>query len=779
MTPKDDPPIDRLSEAQADAALAQLGEALALHDRLYYQDDAPIVSDAAYDVLRQRLAAIEARFPHLRREDGPSARVGARPSEGFGKVMHAAPMLSLDNAFADEDVSAFVERIARFLRWPPDDPLVFTAEPKIDGLSASLLYEHGVLTRAGTRGDGREGEDVTANVATIQDVPQRLSGTDWPARIEIRGEVFLEKDAFAAMNAAAQAQGRQTYVNPRNAAAGALRQLDAAITARRPLRFFAHGWAAPTKEPAQTQAEAMAAIAAWGVPVNPRLTLCAGAAEMLQSYRVIGAARAGLAYEIDGVVYKLNRLDLQERLGFVARSPRWAIAHKFPAEQATTVLEGIEIQVGRTGALTPVAKLRPVFVGGVTVSNATLHNADEIARKDIRIGDTVWVQRAGDVIPQVVGPVLAQRPDGLEPFAFPASCPCPLRTPVAQGIDAESVVRRCSGEFACPFQRIEHLKHFASRRAFDIEGLGDKQIEEFFAAGLVQEPGDIFRLEDHRATIMGFEGYGDKSVTNLFAAIDARRSIGLARFLFALGVRHIGETTALSLARHFETWDAFLAAADAAALAAPGPAYLALEAVSGLGDKGRAQLVAMAQGAGADLFGADAAVHGAVAGLPAKARAALTQHFGDDPAPAVLAAVAQAPGQAFQGLADIDGVGRVAAEALCAFVREPHNRGVLSRLTFDAQTNARGVTVTPEPRAAANSPVAGKVMVFTGTLEKMTRQEAEARAAALGAKITKSVSKKTDIVVAGPGAGSKLAEAQALGVNVLDEDGWLALIGAL
>jgi DNA ligase (NAD+) len=769
-------PVAALSEQEAKQRLEELAVEIAAHDARYYQQDAPTITDAEYDRLRIENAAIEARFPHLTRADSPAQRVGAAAAAGFGKVVHSAPMLSLDNAFADADVEAFAERIVRFLRWPAGAPLPFTAEPKIDGLSASLLYEDGVFVRGGTRGDGREGEDVTANLRTIKDIPSRLSGKGFPRRIEIRGEVFMEKAGFLAMNEAAAAQGEQVYVNPRNAAAGALRQLDPAITAKRPLRFFAHGWAAADEPLAPTQSAAMAALESFGVPVNPKLSVCAGAADMLTAYRAIGAARASLAYEIDGVVYKLDRLDLQERLGFVARSPRWAIAHKFPAEQVETLLEGIEIQVGRTGALTPVAKLKPVFVGGVTVSNATLHNADEIARKDIRIGDTVVVQRAGDVIPQVVSPVLSKRPEGLEAFAFPKLCPCPLKTAVHRGEDGEGAISRCSGEFACPFQRIEHLKHFASRRAFDIEGLGDKQIEEFFAAGLVKEPGDVFRLDESEAVLRGLEGYGEKSVSNLLAAIEARRTIGLARFLLALGIRHIGETTALALARHFETWPAFLAAADAAAAAKPGPSYLALEAVSGLGDKGRVQLLNAARGDGADLFGADNAARAAVASLPEKAKVALRKAFGETLETVVAAAAHETPGPPFEALVGVDNVGRVAAEAITAFVQEPFNRAILERLVHDPVANPRGVQITPELRAATDSPVAGKVVVFTGTLTRVTRQEAEARAAALGAKVTKSVSKKTDIVVAGPGAGSKLAEAQALGVQVMDEDAWYGLI---
>ena len=789
-------PVADLTEAEATALLARYAEEIAAHDRRYYQDDAPTVSDAEYDALRQRHAAIEAQFPHLVRADSPSQRVGARPGEGFGKVVHGAPMLSLDNAFADDDVEAFVERIVRFLRWPAEKPLLFTAEPKIDGLSASLLYEDGVFVRGGTRGDGREGEDVTANLRTLKSIPQRLQGGGWPRRVEIRGEVFMDKADFAAMNAAAVAAGTQTYVNPRNAAAGALRQLDPAITATRPLKFYAHGWAAAEAAFAQGQAEAMDAFAAWGVPINPMMSRVEGAAGLIAAYRAIAAARAGLAYEIDGVVYKLDDLALQERLGFVARSPRWAIAHKFPAEQATTVLEGIDIQVGRTGALTPVARLRPVFVGGVTVTNATLHNADYVAGvgadgapirdgKDLRVGDTVVIQRAGDVIPQIVDVVLEQRPADAAPYQFPAVCPCNLQTPVVQELSAGkalSSARRCSGEFACPFQRIEHLKHFAARRAMDIEGLGDKQIEEFFTAGFLKEPGDIFRLHEHKDAILSREGYGERSVGLLLASIDARREVELSRFLFALGIRDIGETTAQVLARQFETWEAFLAAAEAASKDRPGPAYRRLRAAPDVTDTALKTLLDNADRFQADsLFAPPIETAGPalkLGRLASKVWEGLAAVYPDWAALCadVRAAAHERPGEGLAQLAAVQGVGPVAAERIADFVAEPHNRAILARLVHDATHNPQGVRLKAQARAATTSPVAGLTVVFTGTLEKMTRDEAKARAAALGAKVSGSVSKKTDLVVAGPGAGSKLTEAQALGVKVIDEDGWLALI---
>ncbi len=768
-------PVDALTEAESEAELAALAEEIAAHDARYYQKDAPTVSDAAYDALRVRNAAIEARFPQLKRADSPTDRVGAGPAEKFGKVRHAVAMLSLDNAFAEEDVAAFVEKVRRFLSLSSD--VAITAEPKIDGLSASLRYEDGVFVQGATRGDGREGEDVTANLRTIADIPAKLKGNA-PAVIEVRGEVFMEKAAFAAMNARAAEAGEQTYVNPRNSAAGALRQLDARITAKKPLRFFAHGWGEVSAPLAETQAASMAALAALGVPVNPGLTVCATAADLLAAYKAIGAGRAAMAYEIDGVVYKVDRLDLQQRLGFVSRSPRWAIAHKFPAEQAQTVLAGIDIQVGRTGALTPVARLEPVFVGGVTVTNATLHNGDYIAGvgadgapirdgKDLRVGDTVVIQRAGDVIPQIVDVVLERRPKGAQKFAFPTLCPrCGAH--VAREVEGETgVVARCTGGLNCPAQVVERLKHFASRRAMDIEGLGDKQIEEFFEIGLVKDPADIFRLKDHAAQIAEREGYGEKSITNLLAAIEARRAPELARFLFALGIRDIGETTAGVLARAFETWDAFEAACLAAAHARPRAAWKALTQVNGVGAGARDALMDNLDLLGGDLFGGPPKIKG----VTQRVWDGLSAAFGDGPAviAALRAAAEGRPGEAFFALERIDGVGPVAAERLCDFFEEAHNRDALARLLKE-------VTPQAQARAASSSPVAGLTVVFTGTLEKMSRDEAKARATALGAKVSGSVSKKTDLVVAGPGAGSKLKDAETHGVKVIDEDAWLALI---
>lgn len=790
MTRPDETPVDDLTPDAAEAELARLAAAISEHDARYYRDDAPTISDAAYDQLRQRNAAIEARFPALARADSPSRRVGAKPAEKFGKVAHKVAMLSLDNAFAEEDAHDFVARVRRFLNWPAAEPLAIVAEPKIDGLSASLRYEDGVFVQGATRGDGREGEDVTANLATLADVPKRLNAP-YPDILEVRGEVYMERAAFAAMNARLTAENAAPYVNPRNAAAGALRQLDAQITAARPLRFFAYAWGEVSVPLAPTQSASVRRLEALGFQINPLMRVCDDAAALLEVYRAIQAARADLAYEIDGVVYKIDRLDLQERLGFVSRFPRWAIAHKFPAEQAETVLEGIDIQIGRTGALTPVARLKPVFVGGVTVTNATLHNENYIRGldndgapirdgRDLRVGDTVVLQRAGDVIPQIVDIVLAQRPADAAPFAFPQICPCPLKTPVSRAAPdgAEAAVARCSGEFACPYQRVEHLKHVAARRAFDIEGLGDKQIELFFERGWLAEPAAIFTLHSHRDAILGEEGFGDKSLANLFAAIEARRSIGLGRFVYALGVRHVGETTAGVLARHFETWEALAAAIDAAAKAAPGPAFRALEEISGLGDTARNALltnIAALDPNTDDLF-ADrpVAARGAslkIKGLTSRSWEALGQAYADWAAliAGLRAAAAQAPGEAFQTLAAIDGVGPVAALSLTRFWAEPHNRAALDRLLAQ-------VTIQPEPRTASASPVAGLTVVFTGTLEKMTRDEAKARATALGAKVSGSVSKKTDLLIAGPGAGSKLDEATKHGVKVIDEDAWLALI---
>ena len=712
-------PVDELTEKQAKAEHARLADEIAGHDRRYYQEDAPTVTDAEYDELRRRYAAIEARFPQLAAGDSLNLRVGAAPSPRFDKVRHAVPMLSLDNAFADEDVVDFVGRIRRFLRLPESEEIVFSAEPKIDGLSMSLRYEDGKLVTGATRGDGAEGEDVTANAKTLQDIPKLLKGKDVPSVCEVRGEVYMTKHAFLELNKRQAEAGKQLYVNPRNTAAGSLRQLDASITAARPLGFFAYAWGEMSDMPAETQSGMIKWFERCGFKTNPLTRICASVDQLLKFYRGIEQERSHLDYDIDGVVYKVDRLDWQERLGFVSRSPRWAIAHKFPAERAITVLKGIDIQVGRTGALTPVGKLEPVGVGGVIVQNVTLHNEDYIKGiggkgetlregRDIRVGDTVIVQRAGDVIPQIVDVVIDKRPADAKPYPFPTKCPCPLHTDVLREETAtgeEGARARCTGDFACPFQKIEHLKLFASRRAFDIDGFGDKQIEFFFELGWVREPADIFTLRerneklalrdgDKKVRLEDIEGYGETSVRNLFGAVEARRQIGLDRFIYALGIRHVGETTALALARGYGSWEAFH----------------------------------------------DASLK--VAG-------------GDEEAIAEMDA--------------LDQIGDTVIQSVKAYFGETHNRGIVERLT-------REVTIVDAEKPRANSAVAGKTVVFTGTLEQMTRDEAKASAERLGAKVSNSVSKNTTYVVAGPKAGSKLTEAQKLGVTVLTEDEWLKLI---
>jgi DNA ligase (NAD+) len=777
-----DTPVERLSAKEAAAELARLAAEIARHDKLYYSKDAPELTDAEYDKLRLRNSAIEARFPELVREDSPSMRVGAAPAEKFGKVRHAVAMLSLDNAFDAEDAHAFVAKVQRFLNL--DAPPMFTAEPKIDGLSASLRYENGVFVQGATRGDGREGEDVTANLRTLKDIPHTLKGApkDIPAVLEVRGEVYMEKDAFAKMNAALEAEGKQTYVNPRNSAAGALRQLDAKITATRPLRFFAHGWGELSEPLADTQYDAMKRIEGFGFPLA-NIKRAKNADELLAVYEGIHQGRAKLAYEIDGVVYKVDALALQQRLGFVSRSPRWAIAHKFAAEQQTTTLDGIDIQVGRTGALTPVGRLKPVFVGGVTVTNVTLHNADYIrgvgadggpirGGKDLRIGDTVTVQRAGDVIPQIVDVLLEKRPKGARKYQFPETCPV-CGSHVARELEPgeEGVIARCTGGLNCPAQARERLRHFVARRAMDIEGLGEKQIEEFYELGWVKEPADIFKLKDHAEELRTREGYGEKSVTNLLASIDARRQPEFGRFLYALGIRDIGETTAGVIARRFESWSAFEAAMKAAVKARPGEAYEALERVPHVGAGARAALLEAApalKASGGDLF--DAGEAPKIKGVSAKAWQSLNDAFGSlsEAIAAIKAAAKQAPGEDYLELARTDGVGPVAADHLVDFFAEAHNTDALKRLLKE-------VTPQDQPKAATSSNVAGLTIVFTGTLEKMTRDEAKARAISLGAKVSGSVSKKTDLVVAGPGAGSKLAEAEKHSVKVIDEDAWIEL----
>ncbi len=711
--------VDKLTSAEAEKELDRLAKQIAEADRKYHGEDAPDISDADYDTLRRRNAEVEARFPLLVRADSPSHRVGAKASAKFAKVTHRVPMLSLDNAFSDEDVAEFLGRVRRFLGLKEGEEIAVTAEPKIDGLSASLRYENGILVQAATRGDGFEGEDITANAKTASDIPLRLRGKP-PAVLEVRGEVYMTHKAFEALNKRQEKDGKPTYANPRNSAAGSIRQLDPSITAKRDLNFFAYTWGEVSKLPADTQWGMLQKFTEYGFAVNPLVKRCETLEEILKFYRDIETKRARLGYDIDGVVYKVDRLDLQERLGFVSRSPRWATAHKFPAEQAETVLEDIEIQVGRTGKLAPVARLKPVTVGGVVVQNATLHNEDEIARLDARIGDTVVIQRAGDVIPQILRVIPEKRPKSAKPYKFPHTCPV-CGSHAVREVDERTgkvdVDRRCTGGLICDAQTVERLKYFVGRDQFDIEGLGGTMIELFHDKGLLKEPADIFALTEkpekvskvlaeHRASLSEgrraaegkepvkskakkAEDKEDKVVENLMAAIERRRTIGLDRFINALGIRHVGETTARLLARHYRSIDVFI-----------------------------------------DGMKAD---------------------------------------NAKEELESLEGIGGVVAEAIHDFFDEPHNVKAVKRLL-------EWLDVTDMAAPAKSSPVSGKTVVFTGTLEKMTREEAKARAEALGAKVSGSVSAKTDIVVAGPGAGSKLKEAQKHNVQVLDEDAWLKLI---
>jgi len=706
----DKTPVDLLTAKQAQAEHARLTQEIGEHDKRYYQQDRPSISDAEYDALRQRYSAIEARFPDLRTLESLSLKVGVAPSGRFKKVRHAVPMLSLDNAFSEDDVADFVGRIRRFLKLSESETIAFSAEPKIDGLSMSLRYEDGELVTAATRGDGSEGEDVTANIRTLKDVPQKLKGKGVPAICEVRGEVYMTKKAFLALNERQKEAGDTIFANPRNSAAGSLRQKDPAVTASRPLGFFAYAWGEMSEMPDDTQSGMIKWFETCGFKTNPLTKICRSTEDLLAFHRKIEEGRAELDYDIDGVVYKVDRLDWQGRLGFVSHSPRWAIAHKFPAERAITVVKGVLITVGRTGVLTPTAQLEPVGVGGVIVQNATLHNEDyikgvgnkgEVLRegRDIRIGDTVIIQRAGDVIPQVLDVVIDKRPKTAKPYHFPKKCPCYLHTDIVRETTAtgeEGARLRCTGEFACPFQKIEHLKLFCSRGAFDIEGLGEKQIEFFFEKEWVREPADIFTLEKkHKRELLEEVGYGETSVRNLFSAIDQRREIALERFIYALGMRHVGETTARALARGYGSWKAFH---DACLKAAKG----------------------------------------------------------DEEAIAEMDA--------------LDQIGDTVIESISAYFGESHNRGIVERLVKQMDN------ILDAEKPKTDSKVAGKTVVFTGSLEKMTRDEAKATAERLGAKAAGSVSKKTDYVVAGPGAGSKLAEAQKLGVKVLSEDEWLKLI---
>ncbi len=710
-------PVENLSEEEAAAALAYLAAEIARNDALYHAKDAPEISDADYDALKRRNDAIEARFPALVRADSPSRRVGAAPSETFAPVVHARPMLSLDNTFSQEDVEDFVSSVYRFLGRLPDNSIAFTAEPKIDGLSMSIRYENGRMVSAATRGDGTTGENVTANIRTIKEIPQMLPAGA-PDVVEVRGEVYMAKSDFLALNAQMEAEGKQTYVNPRNTAAGSLRQLDAKVTASRKLKFFAYAWGEMSDMPADTQYGMVQIFKSWGFPVNPLMERLSSVADILGHYEEIGLKRPDLDYDIDGVVYKVDSLELQARLGFRSRSPRWATAHKFPAEQAFTRLVGIDIQVGRTGALTPVARLEPITVGGVVVTNATLHNADYIKGignkgepirdgRDIRVGDMVIVQRAGDVIPQIVDVVMEKREPSSVPYEFPKVCPV-CGSHAVRDINEKTgkvdAVTRCTGGFICRAQATEHLKHFVSRNAFDIDGLGSKQIDFFFEsedpALQIRTAPDIFTLEKRQqaslAKLENIEGFGKVSVGKLYAAINERRQIALHRFIFALGIRHVGETTAKLLARSYGTYEAFETAMKEAAPLA---------------------------------------------------------------------------GDAWNDLNNIEGIGEVVARAIVEFYKEPRNIDVITKLLEQVQPQEAEQPVT------SGSPVAGKTVVFTGSLEKFTRDEAKATAESLGAKVSGSVSKKTDIVVAGPGAGSKLDKAREFNVQVMTEDEWLDLIG--
>ena len=701
-----DTPVDALTREDAEVELARLAREIARANSAYHRHDAPEISDADYDALKARNAAIEARFPDLKRADSPSEQVGAAPADGFSKVTHAVRMLSLSNAFEDAEVEEFDDRIRRYLGLSAEAHLNYTAEPKIDGLSLSLRYENGTLVQAATRGDGAVGENVTANARTIDDIPETL--TDAPDILEVRGEVYMSHADFEALNARQSERGEKTFANPRNAAAGSLRQLDSAITKSRPLRFFAYAWGELSAPLADTQMGAIDRLADLGFQTNPLTQLCDGPAKMLEHYRAIEQQRASLGYDIDGVVYKVNDLELQRRLGFRSTTPRWATAHKFPAELAWTRLEAIDIQVGRTGALSPVARLSPVTVGGVVVSNATLHNEDYIAGldskgqeirggKDIRVGDWVQIYRAGDVIPKVADVDLSKRPDDAQPYEFPHVCPECGSEAIREDGDA---VRRCTGGLICPAQAVEKLKHFVSRAAFDIEGLGAKQVEQFYRDGWVKEPADIFTLRERYGSglqqLKNREGWGEKSAENLFEAIDDKRTIPFGRVLFALGIRHVGEQASNLIARSYGSWEAFTMAMDGAA---------------------------------------------------------------------------ECEGPEWEGLLAIDGVGEVMARSLVTAFAQAHERESIDRLTAHLTIEEAAAPATD------GSPVAGKTVVFTGTLEKMTRAEAKARAEALGAKVSGSVSSKTDLLVAGPGAGSKAKKAAELGIETIDEDGWLELIG--
>lgn len=792
-TPNDDinlKPVASMTEADARAELAQLAMNIAFHDARYHGDDDPIIADADYDALRRRNDEIESKFPHLVREDSPSKNVGSPVRQSkFEKVSHARPMLSLDNAFSDGDVEEFVARVSRFLGLPATTIVELTAEPKIDGLSLALRYEKGELVLAATRGDGEVGENVTINTKMIDNIPHKLAGDSYPDVIEIRGEVYIGKKDFIQLNNEHEAKGGKVFANPRNAAAGSLRQLDASITASRPLKFFAYAWGEVSAMPAATQMEMVDLFKTWGLSVNPLMKRVVGAGGATEHYRLIEAQRAALDYDIDGVVYKVDRLDWQNRLGMVARAPRWAIAHKFPAEKATTVVNAIDIQVGRTGSLTPVAKLEPVTVGGVVVSNATLHNPDEIARLGLRVGDTVIIQRAGDVIPQVVSVVLERRPADAKVFEFPTECPVCGSLAAAEGDD---VVVRCTGGLVCSAQRVERLSHFVSRNAFDIDGLGEKQIAQLFDRGWVHDPADIFKLAARNEAVEKpmetWNGWGELSVMKLFKAIEGRRKIEFHRFLFGLGIPSIGQENAKLLARHFGTVKALMTFLEQAhSTTEQMAAYFDAQDISSLnyvllrlGHLKEFSATLMPS----DLFATEKNIPSLVAERLARIDAGLLK--GDNLKLSHLRRVAAfadkvdfdfptvLAGKLYnhnQELAVIDGIGVDVILNLEDFYFEPQNREVLVNLLDQ-------LTIEDAQAAASDSPVSGKTIVFTGSLVALTRAEAKAGAEALGAKVAGSVSKKTDYVVAGPGAGSKLKKAQDLGVRTMSEDEWIAFTSA-
>tara|TARA_Y100001954_G_scaffold229263_1_gene274974 strand:- start:26 stop:2146 length:2121 start_codon:yes stop_codon:yes gene_type:complete len=699
--------ISKLTEPEVAAELQLLAIEIAAHDTRYYQEDAPTVTDAEYDALRRRNQVLETAFPHLVLEDSPSKWVGAAPAAGFGKIEHAVPMLSLGNAFDEDDIREFFARIRRFLNLAEDDQVTLVGEPKIDGLSISLRYEEGKFVQAATRGDGRVGENVTTNARTIEEIPDRLS-SDFPAVLEIRGEIYMSHVDFAALNETRKASEAQVFANPRNAAAGSLRQLDPSITAQRPLRFFGYSWGEISEPPADNQWDFLQRLKSWGFPINPETRRCDTPEDIMALHAGIGAKRALLGYDIDGVVYKVDRLDWQNRLGFISRAPRWAIAHKFPAEKALTVLKEIDIQVGRTGALTPVARLEPVTVGGVVVSNATLHNEDYIIERDIHIGDTVTIQRAGDVIPQVLDVIADKRPEDARPYKIPDHCPECDSLAVREVGEA---VRRCTAGLICPAQRLERLKHFVSRQALDIDGLGGKHIEAFENDGLIDGPGDIFRLRDHAGVLRGREGWGDKSVDNLLDAIEERRSIGLDRLIYALGIRQVGETTARLLARTYGSYDAWRRAME----------QVSLERNNNAEERKNPDLI----------------------------------------------------GDAYAELCNIDTIGMTVADELAGFFNADNveNRRMLDDL--GAELNVEDMA----PPETTDSTLTGKTVVFTGTLETMTRSEAKVKAESLGAKVSGSVSKKTDYVIVGADAGSKAKKAADFGITVLSEENWQDMIG--